>query len=305
MIAIVRAPAYATVQDLGRTGSRDAGVPSAGAMDAVSLSALNIIVGNDRSSAGIEMALTGGVFSFEEATTVALGGAEFTGALGGRMLESYRAYRARAGDVLTVETISGGRFLYVAVAGGLDVPQIIGSRSTYVPGGFGGASGRRIKSGDSLPVGSARKSRRHQVTDSLPLTLRPPFSASDIRFVPRSDEAGRAVAGTYTISSSSDRTGYRLDGAPRTGGGSVVSEPVCAGVIQLPAGGEPIILMADAPTIGGYRVMGGVISADLGVLAQKLPGAEVTLVATSIEKARREAEKVAEVETLIEEWCLG
>jgi biotin-dependent carboxylase uncharacterized domain len=304
MIVVQRAPAYATIQDLGRTGFRASGVPGSGAMDQFALATLNVLVGNDRADAAFELALTGGVFVFDSATVFAIGGAEASARLAGRDVETYRAYRAAQGEMLTVENPSAGRFLYITVGGGVNVEPVLGSRSTYVPGGFGGLSGRRLKAGDVLSTGTRTSLRKHQVADSLPQKLRPPLGGAEIRFIPRADVDPGEVAGIYQLSPSSDRTGYRLDGNPRTGGASITSEPVCPGVIQLPTGGEPIILMADAPTVGGYRIAGGVISADLGILAQKNPGERVELVPVSVEKAQRELERLVEVESLIEEWCL-
>jgi Allophanate hydrolase subunit 2 len=209
-----------------------------------------------------------------------------------------------AGDTLHIENLTAGRFLYVAFAGGIDVERVLGSSSTYIPGAFGGLDGRRIKSGDTLRTASLGAERTHQVADSLPVALQPPFGIPHVRFIPRPGESADDIAGVYALSASSDRTGYRLEGFSRAGGGSVTSEPVCIGTVQLPPGGEPIILMADAPTVGGYRVMGGVISADLGVLAQKLPGDTVELVPVTLERARRELENLAEIETQVEDWCI-
>ncbi len=304
MIVVQRAPAYATVQDLSRIGFRASGVPGSGAMDQFALATLNVLIGNERGEAGIELALTGGIFVFDTPIVFAIGGAEASARLAGKQIETYRAYRAAKGEILTVDNPSAGRFLYIAFGGGLNVEPVLGSRSTYMPGGFGGFSGRRLKAGDILSVGVRTSSRRHQVSDSLPMKLRPPIGRDEIRFVPRSDVDPADVAGVYQLSPSSDRTGYRLDGNPRTTGASITSEPVCPGVIQLPPGGEPIVLMADAPTIGGYRVAGGVISADLGILAQKNPGERVELVPISIEKAQRELERLVEVESLVQEFCL-
>jgi antagonist of KipI len=305
MIVIQRAPAYATVQDLGRTGFRASGVPGCGAMDPFALATLNILVGNDRGDAGFELALTGGIFVFDTPMVFAFGGAEATARLAGKNVETYRAHRAAQGEILTIENPSAGRFLYLTVGGGINIEPVLGSRSTYLPGGFGGLSGRRLKAGDVVSAGARTSPRKHQVADSLPQKLRPPFGTTEVRFIPRLDVDADEVAGSYQVSPSSDRTGYRLDGNPRTGGASITSEPVCPGVIQLPTGGQPIVLMADAPTVGGYRVAGGVITADLGLLAQKNPGERVDLVPISIEKAQRELERLVEIEGLIEEWCLS
>lgn len=305
MIVVQRTPAYATVQDLGRTGFRASGVPGSGAMDRIALSTLNVLVGNDRGDAGIEIALTGGEFVFDSATNFAVGGAGVAATLIRSSIEAYRVYRANAGDILSIEKIVSCRFAYVAVSGGIETPVVLGSRSTYSPGGFGGFNGRRLKSGDKLSVGMRGSVRKHQVMDSLPSSLRPPGETNEIRFIVRPGVDTGEVAGEYRVSLSSDRTGYRLEGNERTGGASVTSEPVCPGVIQMPTNGEPIVLMADAPTIGGYRVMGGVISADLGILAQKNPGESILLMPISVERAQRENDRMAEVETSIEEWCLS
>lgn len=305
MISVRRAPAYATIQDLGRPGFRANGVPASGAMDRVALAILNVLVGNDRGDAGIEVALTGGQFVFDSATIFAIGGAAVVTTLNGSPIEGYRVYRANAGESLAIEKIVSGRFAYVVVSGGIDTPVVLRSRSTYTPGGFGGFYGRRLKSADELSVGARKSTRRHQVMDSLPGKFRPALGTDQVRFIVRPGVNPEDVAGEYQISSLSDRTGYRLEGNPRTIGASVTSEPVCPGVIQMPANGEPIVLMADAPTIGGYRVMGGVITVDLGTLAQKNPGDSIVLVPISVERAQRENDRLAEVETLIEEWCLG
>jgi biotin-dependent carboxylase-like uncharacterized protein len=273
-------------------------------MDAIALATANLLVGNSRDAAGLEIALTGGSFTFDTGGAFAVGGAQCTAIIGAKQVELYRAYRAAPGETLQIETLSAARFLYIAFAGGLDVEPVLGSLSTYLPGSFGGLEGRRVKSGDTLQMRSPENLTSYQVADALPAALRPPIGNPRVRFIPRPGELAEEVAGVYTLSASSDRTGYRLEGFSRPGGGSVTSEPVSVGTIQLPPGGEPIILMADAPTVGGYRVMGGVISADLGVLAQKLPGDTVELVPVTLERARRELEHLADVETQIEEWCI-
>ncbi|MEO8194051.1 MAG: biotin-dependent carboxyltransferase family protein [Gemmatimonadales bacterium] len=304
MIVVSRAPAYATVQDTGRIGFRSSGVPRAGAMDPQALSTLNVLLGNDATAAGIELALTGGELEFTAAATIAIGGAEASATLNAAPVEEYRAHRAAAGDVLSVQGITRGRFLYIAVAGGIDIPFVLRSRSTYVPGAFGGVEGRRLKVGDSLPIGAAVPRRRHQVTDPLPVALRPLRERDTVRFVPRGD-AGPSIDGTFVVSPASDRTGYRLLGSPRDDGASITSEPVCPGTIQLPPGGEAIVLMAEAPTIGGYRIMGAVAGADLGVLAQRLPGETIVLEPITVERAQREAERRAETLSRVGEWGLA
>ena len=279
------------------------GVPRAGAMDIPTLDTLNALLGNPASSAAIECALTGGEFELAVGVTFAIAGSHASLKLNDRELDAYRAHTSKPGDVLTVDAISSGRFVYVAFAGGIDVPVVMGSRSTYVPGGFGGFDGRRLKNGDVMNVASSSRARHH-VADPLPLNLRPQRKSGSIRFIPRGNHDELTLS-EWKLSSSSDRTGYRLAGQAVIGGASITSEPVCPGVIQLPPGGEPIILMSDAPTVGGYRILGTVITADLGRFAQLAPGEPVSFETISIEAAQREL--VTEIERIdqIREWTLG
>ena len=305
MILVGKAPAYATIQDLGRSGYLANGVPRAGAMDAATLQTLNAMLGNDDAAAGIEWALTGGQLNFTERVTFAFGGADAEATLGIMPLEPYRAYHAMPDDLLKIASIRAGRFLYIAFAGGIDVPIVMNSRSTYVPGAFGGLEGRRLKTGDTLSVGANRAQTKPQVSDALPEVLRPVTTGEVIRYVPRFESDEAAVTGRFSVSTASDRTGYRLAGHLDIEGGSITSEPVCPGAIQLPPGGEPIVLMADAPTVGGYKIVGGVISADLGVLAQRMPGETVILEPVSIQAAQRESARRVEVIDRVREWALA
>ena len=303
MILIRRAPAYATIQDRGRTAYMSSGVPRAGAMDLATLDTLNALLGNSANSAAIECALTGGEIEITERVTFAIAGARCSAKLNDMEIDCFRAYTAKAGGVLTIDAISSGRFVYVAFAGGIDVPVVMGSRSTYLPGGFGGVDGRRLRNGDVVKVATSPRVRHH-VADPLPTALHPKRSSGPIRFISRG-AADELTLSDWKLSSSSDRTGYRLAGQAVIGGASITSEPVCPGVIQLPPGGEPIILMSDAPTVGGYRILGTVISADLGRLAQFSPGDPVSFETMSVEAAQREL--VADNERIdqIREWTLG
>ncbi len=305
MISLTKAPAYATIQDLGRRGFLASGVPRAGAMDSHALLALNSLLGNDSGAAGVEWALTSGQIGFQSAATFAFGGAEAGAALNDNAIEPYRAYRASPGDSIVIEAPTVGRFLYVCFAGGLECDLLMNSRSTYVPGGFGGLDGRRLKSGDVIALRETQGRKKPQVSDPLPESLRPPFRVDAIRYVPRDigDELLH-LSGQFSIAAASDRTGYRLTGNTRVEGASVTSEPVCPGVIQLPPGGEPIVLMADAPTIGGYRIVGAVIGADLGALAQHTPGDTITLEPVSVKSAQSAAVARAEMVDSIRQWAL-
>ena len=302
MIEIRRAPAYATVQDEGRGGYLSSGVPRAGCMDVATLRSLNAILGNTSGAAVLEWALTSGELFFATRAVFAIGGANTTVTLNDKPLDAYRAYQAGPNESLSIEAPLEGRFLYLAFAGGIDTPVIMSSRSTYMPGGFGGVDGRRLKDGDTIPLG-VQGSRRHYVIDPLPLSLIQGDGHKRVRFV--AAQSGDSIAGEWKISSSSDRTGYRLTGRTVEGGASITSTAVCPGTIQLPPGGEPIVLMADAPTVGGYRIAGAVATADLGRVAQLVPGASVTFEEITVDAAQRLLFNEAERIERIREWAIS
>lgn len=302
MLNIVQAPAYATIQDAGRTGFLDSGVPKAGAMDLPALFTLNAMLASEPGCAAIEWALSGGEIEFERATTFAVGGSAGALSLSGFDIQPWRAYAAGPGDRLVVGAPVSGRFIYIAVAGGIHVPQKLGSRSTYLPGNIGGFDGRRLRSGDSIAVVDPPRRKRHQVTDPLPGELHPPARSETVRYIARESIDLRRE---WTVAAASDRTGYRLESPELQQGGSVTSEPVCTGVIQLPPGGQPIVLMADAPTIGGYLIAGAVITADLGVLSQKSPGEPVVFEPVGVNAAQRALEADADRVARVREWSLA
>jgi biotin-dependent carboxylase-like uncharacterized protein len=185
---------------------------------------------------------------------------------------------ASAGETLEIEQFVTGRFLYIAVNGGIDVPPLLGSRSTYLPGHFGGLDGRLIKTGDKLPVGASHVAASDGFHCAAELM---PRYDSDTVHVTRGPQAGlfnedvfQALSeSTHRISTASDRTGYKIDG-PSIGAspGALPSEAACPGAIQVPGDGHPIILMADAPTVGGYPKIAVVSAADLPIVAQRRPG---------------------------------
>jgi len=294
VITIVKAPPYLTVQDLGWSDLRSAGMPVGGAMDRDALAAGNVLVGNARDAAGLEWALAGGTLRFERACTLALTGAEVTGTIGGKPAAMRTAVAASAGASLSIDRFVRGRFLYIAVAGGLDVPRLLGSRSTYLPAGIGGFEGRRLKTGDAVPTG-ASPTRDPRIGRTVPSAWLHEGDDAAVRVVggPQrrliTDDAWRIfLASTFTVSPASDRMGYRLT-APTPILGSpadLPSEPACAGAIQLPPDGNPIVLMADGPTVGGYAKIAVVISADLARVAQRNPGEAVRFREVSVTDAQ-------------------
>ncbi|HKN59300.1 MAG TPA: biotin-dependent carboxyltransferase family protein [Gemmatimonadaceae bacterium] len=294
MITITRAPPYLTVQDLGRTHSRAAGVPQGGAMDFFALSVANAAVGNPSDCAGLEWALGGGSIRFDRDCAFAIGGALASATLSGQDVAPCTTTYARAGEVLSVEQISSGRFLYLACSGGFDVPVLLASRSTYLPGRFGGYEGRSLKTGDAIALG-AERGERPQEGFHCPADLMPRYDSGIVHITPGTheelfDESVRRkmTESEYRISAASDRTGYKLEGAPLGKSfGTLPSEAGCPGTIQVPGDGMPIALMADAPTVGGYPKIAVISEADLPILAQRRPGDTVRFELITIEHSQR------------------
>ena len=306
MLVVERAPPYLTVQDAGRFGYRSSGVPPAGAMDQWSLAIANINAGNQPFAAALEWAIGGGSLRFDHDTIIGLAGAEIDAAVGDRPVQSPGSYEVRSGEVLNVRAIAGRRFLYLALRGGIECPLVLGSRSTYLPAGFGGVEGRRLRNGDSVPLGSIASPQAETVHARVREPAEAPdYDATIVRVIPRPavaadpprsgarDRTGdqelfaRFVEPHYMVSAVSDRMGYRLESAqPFTAvRASITSEPVCAGTIQITPSGQPIVLMADAPTVGGYRIVGSVISCDLPIVAQCLPGRTLRFERVTVDQA--------------------
>lgn len=307
-----------TVQDLGRPAARRYGVPQGGAMDRFALQAANILVGNPPGAAGLEITAGGAAISFQRPALIAVAGADLGATIDGRPLPLWSAVSISPGAQLRWGGRSNawGARAYLAVAGGIAVPEVLGSRSTDLGGGFGGLGGRALRAGDTLAVRLKAKGRRqtakragpqsatapdmrhyrlHPIDEQepeparLPLVghhwppeARPPYGACPtLRVIagPHLDcfapGALAELAGdTFQISATSNRMGYRMEG-PRLRYAAPASLPslgVVPGAIQVPPDGDPILLMADAQTTGGYPVIGAVIGADLPLAAQLLPG---------------------------------
>jgi biotin-dependent carboxylase-like uncharacterized protein len=293
VITVLKAPPFATVQDLGRTGHLHAAVPRAGALDPLALIVANLLVGNSRGTAAIEWGLAGGQVRFERDSIIALSGATVRATLGGRPLVGNRAERARAGECLSIERIETGAWLYLAVDGGIAVPPVLGSRATYLPARFGGLEGRLLGTGDRLPLGPGAATVSPQ-KQALP-RLRGGETNEPIALLPGPDRellAGPAwdwLLGTeFRVSRSVSRMGYRLEAPPLplVLPGDRPSAPACPGTVQLPPGGEPIVLMPDGPTVGGYLRIAVVATTDLGRLAQRTPGERVRFRIIELSEAR-------------------
>lgn len=292
MIVVKRTAPLLTVQDRGRTGYLADGVTHGGALDALSLDVANALVGNASGAAALEGCLGGAAFRCERDATFALTGAEIIATHNGTALPSNRAIAARAGDTIVVERIMRGTAWYLAVRGGIDVPVLLGSRSTIIAAGIGGVDGGPIKTGITLRVGDGVNG--DAIARDVPMDLRTPGRDEPIPLTPApradalDDPQWRDFYATpFTVSRAMSRVGYRLDGPAFTSKypGDLPSEPACAGAIQLPPEGRPIVLMAEHPTIGGYPLIGVVASHALSRFAQCGPGSTVRFRPMSADEA--------------------
>ena len=264
-----------TVQDLGRWGHQAWGIPVSGAMDTWSHRVANHLVGNLPEAATLEVTLAGPKLEFSEDATVAVVGARFWLEIDGRTAPSGCTFSLSAGGRLSFGLRTAGARAYLAVAGGFELPMVFGSRSTDLVSRFGGLDGRPLRAEDCLDVGDPHGGARPGKK------LRPPFplprGGAVLRVLVRDDGGGRPellFGPRFRLGPTSNRMGYRLSGPSVSPGraASVVSAATPVGTIQVPPSGEPILLMADRQTTGGYRAPATVISADVGVAAQLAPG---------------------------------
>ena len=284
-----------TVQDMGRYGYQRYGVPVSGAMDVFALRAANALVGNDAGVAGLEITAMGPRLRFLADTWIAVTGADLSPTLDGRPLLLWRTAEVSQGSTLDFGTPQDGLRAYLGVAGGIDVPLVMGSRSTYLKGDFGGFQGRALRPGDVLSTPSPGEDRE-LVKRRLPKgTLTPTYGHEHkVRVVlgPQ-DSAFTAEAtstflgSTYTVSMDSDRMGSRLDGptVEHASGPDIVSDGAPLGAVQVPGDGSPIVLLADRGVTGGYAKIATVVTADISALAQAMPGDTLRFKAVSVQEA--------------------
>ena len=279
-IHVRRSGLQTTVQDLGRWGFQAQGVPVAGPMDPFSHRFANALVGNDRNAATLEITLVGPELEFEGDCLVAFAGAEFSVTVDGAEAAGCQPFRVPSHARLHFGSRRRGARAYLAVAGGIDAPLVLGSRATHVASAMGGWAGRPLHKDDRLPIGvaperpTARPRARNHAHDTLlePAVLRALPGPDADRF----DEEAAAVlqSAPYTVAADSNRMGFRLRGPQLslTRGADIISDVTPTGTLQVPGTGQPILLMADRQTAGGYPRIATVISADLGIAGQQAPG---------------------------------
>ena len=302
-VTVIRPGLASTFQDCGRHGHQHLGIPVGGAMDLRAHQLANLIAGNQRDMASLEITLLGPTLKFNSASVIALTGANLSPSLNGVTVAMGRPVIVEAGDVLSFGERRDGVRCYLAWHGGIDLPTVLGSQSTYLRGGLGGFRGRALRKGDVLPLNSPLRADTlrslaedlDNMSIYLPSTLaNNPRSRLRVMRGPHTglftEEAVQALLNSsYRIANESDRMGYRLQGPTLAVKESrqLLSEGVTLGSIQVPADGLPIVLMADRQSIGGYPKIGHIATVDLPHLAQRMPGEEIQFQEISLAQAQQ------------------
>lgn len=296
-ILIVNPGLLTTVQDKGRWGYQEFGMPVAGAMDEYSLRVANILVGNEEYAAVLETTLLGPEIRFNTDAVIALTGANMMPRINGRIAPMWRTLRVAAGDLLSFEMAREGTRGYIAFAGSLDVPEVMGSRSTYIRGSIGGYEGRKLKANDELTLGKVSVPMEQLHGRIVPGGYIPEYKKQCVvRTVlgPQEDcfteeSIERFFKSIYEVTNEADRMGYRLAGETlqHKTGADIISDGINLGSIQIPGHGMPIVMMSERQTTGGYTKIATVISTDIAVMAQLKPGDKVRFERIDINEAHK------------------
>lgn len=303
---------FTTVQDEGRYGYQQFGVTPSGPMDARSFHIANLLVGNDLGEGALEMTFQGPTMKFEEANVVAVTGADMKPTLNGKPVPMYEAFAVEKDDVLKFQFAMNGSRGYVAFAGGLDIPLLMESKSTLASKGLGGVDGRKLQKEDHIGFTAPKKELPHMESRKV---SKPEFPNKEVvlRVIrgPQDDcfseeEIRRFFWYGFKVTNEFDRMGCRLERSEQVKhlqDGNIISDGIACGSIQVPTNGQPIIMLADRQTVGGYTKIGTVISVDLSKLAQAKPGMDVRFVEVSLELAQdlyiRELEEMEQADKLL------
>lgn len=305
-IRVLHSGLLTTIQDIGRYGSQKFGVIVSGAMDSYSLRLANLLVGNKEKEATLEITLFGTTLQFDEDTLISITGGDFLPTIDGKKVLSWRPILIKKNSVLKFNSAIKGSRAYVAFAGGIDIPEIMESKSTYLRANIGGFKGRALQKGDIFSVGEVSEIGEKLIEQlkNSDATWSVDFN-NLIRF--EQNQYIRVIKGTefnrfdrksqntffekpYTLTVQSDRMGYRLDGPTLSLAENfeLLSEGVTFGTVQIPSNGQPIILMADRQTTGGYPKIAQVITADLPSLAQIQPTGTIRFKEVTLAEAENE-----------------
>jgi len=309
-IHVLRPGLMTTVQDLGRPGWQRYGVTPGGAADPCALRLANLLTGNSETAAALEITAAGPILRFAEETLVAIAGAEFEASVQGIRVPAWRPVRLGAGAELTIGAARTGLRCYLAVGGGLAVPRVLGGRGTHLAAGFGGFDGRALRAGDVLKIGPPPAWAKRLILTlagagafaaarwEVGAAVRPKYAEAPVIRVVRgpqwdafSPETQKRFLGErFTVGARSDRMGLRLKAAGDALLGEplreIVSEGVAAGTVQVPPDGQPIVLMAERQTVGGYPKLATVAGVDLPLLAQVRAGAAIAFAEITVAEAQ-------------------
>ena len=293
-ITVLNPGLMTTVQDQGRIGYQQFGVSVSGVMDPRSAALANILVGNDEKEAVLECTMMGPHLQFNQANCIAITGGDLMPTLDGKPIPNYTAVKVEAGQVLKFTMPKTGCRAFIAFAGGLDIPEVMGSRSTYMKAKIGGVEGRKLAKDDVIGFRAPKAELKNMNFRSM---------ASE--FVPRKEYTVRVVLGpqddyftdagiqtflseVYSVTAEFDRMGCRLEGAviQHKEGGDIISDGIAFGAIQVPSSGQPIIMLGDRQTTGGYTKIANVITADFRILAQLKQGDKVRFEKVSVKAAQ-------------------
>jgi antagonist of KipI len=296
-LEVIDSSGLATIQDAGRHGWRQFGVPTSGPMDVFAFHAANTLAGNPRECAGIEIGLGDATFRATQDCILAVTGIGYNLSVYVWHFSLWSSFFVRAGWKISLTKTEDGLWAYLAVSGGIQGSPILGSRSTYLRGGFGGLNGRQLQAGDMITTESSHLPYEFAAR-TLPEKARPNYHdrpVIDVILGPQTkyfteESIHTFLSSEYSVSLTSDRMGYRLEGpllTPRDKT-ELISEGMTFGAIQVPSHGQPIVMMADCPTTGGYPKIGTVASADLPLLAQCVPHkSRIRFRETTVTKAQK------------------
>ncbi|MDW7675304.1 MAG: biotin-dependent carboxyltransferase family protein, partial [Bacillota bacterium] len=306
-----------TIQDKGRRRFQRFGMPVAGAMDLFSYRVANLLVGNDEGAAVIEFTLQGPKLEFLEDSIIAVTGAEVVPLLDNQPMPLWQSVFVGKGSIVSFQPFKSGLRGYLAISGGIKIPQVMGSTATYLRAQIGGLEGRKIIAGDIIPVEEALA--KEAIKDGryrrLPNNLIPAYKNTEeimVTLGPQDDmfkdeSIKTFLTSEYQITVQSDRMGYRLKGPniEHLDKADIISDGIPPGAIQVPGDGQPIILLADRQTVGGYTKIATVISTDLNKLAQLTPGSKVTFKAVTLDEAYEALEAQESIISQVEELAIS
>ncbi|MBU1012151.1 MAG: biotin-dependent carboxyltransferase family protein [Bacteroidetes bacterium] len=281
-----------SIQDMGRYGHQKFGMPVSGAMDTYSLQLANYLVGNKRNEACFEITYLGPEIEFHSDTTIAISGAIMQSKVNGSSVPMNTSIFIAKGDILVMGAVKKGMRAYLSIAGGVIIPDVMGSRSTYLRAKVGGFQGRKIETGDLIEIGKNSLILMKEIPSPL-LFIYPGIQTIRVlkgtEFYRFENEAWNTFLNSeYTISNQNDRMGYRLSGPPikHKNGADIISSGIVNGSIQVPGHGEPIIMMADHQTVGGYTKIANVVSVDLPIMGQMKAGDKIKFKEITLEEAQ-------------------